>query len=62
MQSKELIALLEADGWQLKRIKGSHHQFRKEGVPWVITVSHPEKEVSKHQLADAKRKAGLKVS
>lgn len=59
MQSRELIALIEADGWVLVRTKGSHHQFKKEGVPWLITVSHPEKEVSRHQVADAKRKSGL---
>ncbi|HFC8465964.1 TPA: type II toxin-antitoxin system HicA family toxin [Neisseria lactamica] len=60
MQSRELIALIEADGWKLVRTKGSHHQFKKEGVPWLITVSHPEKQVSRHQVADARRKSGLK--
>lgn len=60
MTSRELISLLEKDGWKVVRIKGSHHQLRKEGVDFVITISHPEKEVSKHQVADAKRKSGLK--
>lgn len=60
MQSRELIALIEADGWKLVRTKGSHHQLKKEGVPWLITVSHPEKQVSRHQVADARRKSGLK--
>lgn len=60
MQSRELIALIEADGWKLVRTKGSHHQFKKDGVPWLITVSHPEKQVSRHQVADARRKSGLK--
>lgn len=60
MQSRELIALIEADGWKLVRTKGSHHQFKKEGAPWLITVSHPEKQVSRHQVADARRKSGLK--
>lgn len=60
MQSRELIALIEADGWKLVRTKGSHHQFKKEGVPWLITVSHPEKQVSRHQVTDARRKSGLK--
>lgn len=60
MQSRELIALIEEDGWKLVRTKGSHHQFKKEGVPWLITISHPEKQVSRHQVADARRKSGLK--
>lgn len=45
MTSKELIKLLEQDGWKVMRIKGSHHQLRKDGVPFVITVSHPENEI-----------------
>jgi predicted RNA binding protein YcfA (HicA-like mRNA interferase family) len=27
MQSRELIKLLQADGWQLRRTRGSHRQF-----------------------------------
>ncbi|MBO7411690.1 MAG: type II toxin-antitoxin system HicA family toxin [Ottowia sp.] len=60
MTSRELIKLLEQNGWEVVRIRGSHHQLRKEGVPFVITLSHPEKQVSRHQIADAKRKSGLK--
>ncbi|OSI24651.1 type II toxin-antitoxin system HicA family toxin [Neisseria dumasiana] len=60
MKSSELIAIIEADGWKLVRVKGSHHQFKKEGVNHLITISHPEKDVSRHQVADAKRKSGLK--
>lgn len=59
MKSSELIKLLEADGWVLVRIVGSHHHFKKDGVPQLITISHPEKDVSRHQLADVKRKSGL---
>ncbi|WP_268869768.1 type II toxin-antitoxin system HicA family toxin [Methylotuvimicrobium buryatense] len=31
MDSKQLIKQLEADGWILARIKGSHHQFTAPG-------------------------------
>lgn len=30
--SSEIIKILEAEGWQLYRVEGSHHQFK-----------HPEK-------------------
>lgn len=60
MKSRDLIALLEADGWQLVRVKGSHHQFRKEGNPHLITISHPTKDMTIGQLKDAQRKSGLK--
>lgn len=59
MQSSELIKLLEADGWVLVRVKGSHHHFKKEGVPHLITISHPTKDLSIGQIKDAKDKSGL---
>lgn len=30
MTSKELISLLEKNGWKVVRVKGSHHQLKKE--------------------------------
>ena len=30
--------LLEKHGWQLKRVKGSHHVYTKEGNPARISV------------------------
>ena len=35
---KELCRLLEQHGWQLKRIKGSHHIYGKPGERAIITV------------------------
>jgi predicted RNA binding protein YcfA (HicA-like mRNA interferase family) len=29
--------MLEGAGWELKRIKGSHHVFKKPGQPLLIT-------------------------
>lgn len=61
MKSGELIKLLKEDGWIVDRVKGSHHILRKEGVDSIISVSHPEKDVSRHQLAQARRISGLKL-
>jgi len=41
--SREVIADLESDGWELVRTKGSHHQFKHPYKPGVITVPHPKK-------------------
>lgn len=41
---RELIKELEADGWALDRIKGSHHYFRHPTKPGTITVPHPKKD------------------
>ncbi|MBE0407401.1 MULTISPECIES: type II toxin-antitoxin system HicA family toxin [Psychrobacter] len=61
MKSGELIKLLKEDGWIVDRVKGSHHILRKEGVDSIISISHPEKDVSRHQLAQARRISGLKL-
>ncbi|WP_367109851.1 type II toxin-antitoxin system HicA family toxin [uncultured Psychrobacter sp.] len=61
MKSSKLIKLLQDDGWVVDRIKGSHHILRKEGIDSIISISHPEKDVSRHQLAQARRISGLKL-
>ncbi|MBE0443755.1 type II toxin-antitoxin system HicA family toxin [Psychrobacter sp. FME5] len=61
MKSGELIKLLKEDGWIVDRVKGSHHILRKEGVDSIISISHPEKDVSRHQLAQARRISSLKL-
>ena len=60
MSSDEAIKLLLKDGWTVIRQKGSHVQLRKEDSPFVITVPHPRKDLSKYVVADITRKAGLK--
>ena len=39
MKVKELIALLEADGWFQVRMKGSHRQFHHRSKSGTVTVS-----------------------
>jgi predicted RNA binding protein YcfA (HicA-like mRNA interferase family) len=36
---KEVIRLLEEDGWYLARTKGSHRQFKNPNKPGAVTVS-----------------------
>lgn len=38
VSGKEFARLLEKKGWQLKRIKGSHHVYVKSGNPARISV------------------------
>jgi predicted RNA binding protein YcfA (HicA-like mRNA interferase family) len=33
MSGKKLAKLLEANGWTLLRVQGSHHIYGKSGVP-----------------------------
>jgi len=39
MKVKELIGLIEADGWLQVRQKGSHRQFHHPTKPGTVTVS-----------------------
>jgi predicted RNA binding protein YcfA (HicA-like mRNA interferase family) len=34
----EMCRLVEANGWSLRRIKGSHHIYSKEGERKVISI------------------------
>lgn len=38
LTGKEFCSLLESRGWQLKRVRGSHHIFVKPGNPARISV------------------------
>jgi predicted RNA binding protein YcfA (HicA-like mRNA interferase family) len=58
---RELIRLLEKEGWIQLRVKGSHRQFRHPSKPLVITVPGNEgQELSPGTLNDILKKAGLK--
>jgi predicted RNA binding protein YcfA (HicA-like mRNA interferase family) len=57
MTSRELIRELEAAGWMIGRIKGSHHQMVKDGR--TVTVPHPKKDLPKPLVASIRRSAGL---
>lgn len=59
VRSAAVIKILEADGWQLQRVKGSHHQFRHPSKPGLVTVPHPRAEVALPTLRSIYRQAGL---
>jgi predicted RNA binding protein YcfA (HicA-like mRNA interferase family) len=59
---KKVCRMLQDAGWELKRIKGSHHVFKKPGEMRLITVPVHGNEALKPGLANRILKdAGLKV-
>jgi predicted RNA binding protein YcfA (HicA-like mRNA interferase family) len=38
MKVKEIIQLIEEDGWYLARTRGSHRQFKHPDIPGLVTV------------------------
>ncbi len=53
--------MLEDDGWQIVRTKGSHRQFRHPAKPGTVTVSgKPGVDVPPGTLNSILKQAGLK--
>lgn len=40
--SKQIIKMLEKDGWHRVSCVGSHHQFKHPVKPGRVTVPHPK--------------------
>jgi predicted RNA binding protein YcfA (HicA-like mRNA interferase family) len=38
MKVRDVVRLLEADGWYLVRTRGSHHQYKHATKPGLVTV------------------------
>lgn len=58
---KDLIDLLERNGWYLVRMRGSHRQFRHDTRSGTVTVAgKPSVEVPSGTLVNVLRQAGLK--
>jgi predicted RNA binding protein YcfA (HicA-like mRNA interferase family) len=60
MNGNEIIKKLMAAGWDLKRIKGSHHMMKKDGRIVPIPV-HGSSDIGKGLLADIERQTGIKL-
>lgn len=58
MKSMDVIKMLEADGWELDRIKGSHHHFKHPTKPGFVTVPHPKADIPKGTFRSIAKQAG----
>lgn len=43
--SREIISLLQSDGWREVACVGDHHQFKHPTKPGRVTVTHPATDV-----------------
>ena len=61
MKVRDIIKLLQRDGWILVRIKGSHRQFHHPVKPGTVTISgHPSVDMPAGTLNSVLKQAGLK--
>ena len=59
LSSRDVLAILKEDGWQLVAIAGDHHQFRHPTKPGRVTVPHPRNDIALPLLRSVYRQAGL---
>ncbi|MBS7826463.1 type II toxin-antitoxin system HicA family toxin [Wohlfahrtiimonas chitiniclastica] len=59
MNSKDLIKMLEEDGWYLVATKGSHNQFKHPTKTGRVTIPHPKKDLPKGTVKSILKQAGL---
>ena len=58
--SREVIRMLEDDGWYLVRTRGSHHQFHHRTKSGCVTVKHPDKDIPRRTLDRIEEQSGLR--
>ena len=61
MNAKEIIKILEKNGWKLKRVSGSHYRYTKEGFPPVTIPLHGTKDLKIGTVKSIERDTGLKL-
>lgn len=60
VNGREVIRKLKAEGWQLVRVRGSHHLMQKDEKVVPVPV-HGAKEIGKGLLAEIERQTGVKL-
>jgi predicted RNA binding protein YcfA (HicA-like mRNA interferase family) len=60
MRSADVIKRLEADGWALRNVRGSHHVFQHPTKSGHISVPHPKKDLGLGLVHKLLKSAGLK--
>ncbi len=61
MKIRDVIKLVEQDGWAYVETKGSHRQYKHPVKPGRVTIAgHPSKEMPPGTLNSILKQAGLK--
>jgi len=59
LSSREVIKILEEDGWYKVNVTGSHHQFKHPTKKGRVTVKHPDKDIPIKTLKSIEKQSGL---
>ena len=61
MRSRDVIRLLESDGWKEVARKGSHAQFRHPVKKGRVTVPDPKRDVPVGTLRSIEKQSGIRI-
>ncbi|MDO5116554.1 MAG: type II toxin-antitoxin system HicA family toxin [Synergistaceae bacterium] len=59
--SREVIKILQGDGWYEVRVDGSHHHFRHPIKRGTVTVPHPKKDLPFGTVRNIFNQAGIEL-
>ena len=62
MKSGALMKLIKEEGWQLVRIRGSHHHYKHPSRSGLVTVPHTKKDIPIGTVKSILKQAGIKIS
>jgi predicted RNA binding protein YcfA (HicA-like mRNA interferase family) len=61
MKVRDVIALVEADGWYLVRTRGDHQQYKHQTKPGLVTIhGHRNDDLHPKALQSILTQAGLR--
>ena len=61
MKVRDVIKMLEEDGWKQARQRGSHRQFKHSSKPGLVTIAgKPGDDLAPGTLNSVLKQAGLK--
>ena len=55
------MQMLKKDGWELDRVKGDHHTFKRADKAELISLPHPKKDLPVGLVRSLYRIAGWKA-
>jgi len=61
MNSRDVISILQRDGWFQVAQKGSHIQFKPPTKKGRVTVPHPERDLPIGTLKSIAKQSGMKL-
>ena len=61
MHSRDVIRLLEADGWKEVARKGIHAQFKHPVKKGRVTVPHPKRDLPVGTLRSIEKQSGIRI-